>query len=176
MALKSVLITGCSSGGIGSSLVSAFQERNMHVFASARDPARMSHLVDIPNVTLLTLDPTSAASVESAVRVIEAQTGGTLDVLVNNAGQMITMPILDTNLETAKSMFEINIWGMLRVTQAFAPLVIAAKGTIVNISSVAASLNTPWIGELVEILTGVLVAEDMVRALCCFKGCSDDYE
>ena len=148
----------------------------MHVFATARDPARMSHLVDIPNVTLLTLDPTSAASVESAVRVVEAQTGGTLDVLVNNAGQMITMPILDTNLETAKSMFEINIWGMLRVTQAFAPLVIAAKGTIVNISSVAARLNTPWIGELVEILTGILVAEDMARALCCLKGCSDDYE
>ena len=77
-----------------------------------------------------------------------------LDVLVNNAGQTFTMPILDVDLETAKSMYEINIWGTLRVTQAFAPFVIAAKGAIVNISSVAASLNTPWIGESAEILKG----------------------
>ena len=176
MALKSVLITGCSSGGIGSSLASAFQERNMHVFATARDPARMSHLENISNITLLTLDPTSAPSVQAAVRVVEAQTGGTLDVLVNNAGQTVTMPILDMNLDTAKSMYEINVWGMLRVTQAFAPLVITAKGTIVNISSVAASLNTPWIGELIEILNGILLAENIPRALRCLKGCSDDLE
>ncbi len=119
----------------------------MRVFATARDPAKMSHLRDIPNITLLTLDPTSPSSVQAALKVVEAQTGGKLDILVNNAGQTFTMPMLDVDLETAKSMYEINVWGTLRVTQAFASLVIAAKGSIVNISSFAANLNAPWLGE-----------------------------
>ena len=147
MALKSVLITGCSAGGIGSALAEAFQRRDVHVFATARDPSKLSHLGKLPNVTLLTLDPTSTASVEASVELIKAKTSGTLDYLVNNAGQTIIMPTLDFDIETAKSMYDINVWGMVRVTQAFAPLVIAAKGTIVNISSIATSVNTPWMGK-----------------------------
>ena len=58
---------------------------------------------------------------------------------------------------------------MLRVTQAFAPWVIAAKGTIVNIGSVAASLNIPWIGEFVEILDKIFLAETMARFYAASK-------
>lgn len=110
MALKSVLITGCSAGGIGSALVEAFQKQNMLVFATARHPSKMSHLKEIPNVKLLTLDPTSAPSVRAAVDVVAAQTGGTLDYLVNNAGQTIIMPTLDFDIEIAKGMYDINVW------------------------------------------------------------------
>lgn len=148
MALKSVLITGCSAGGIGSALAEAFQNRNLRVFATARDVSKMSHLKNLPNVTLLTLDPTLESSVRTALETLEAQTGGTLDYLVNNAGQTIIMPTLDFDIETAKQMYDINVWGMVRVTQMLAPCVIAAKGTIVNISSIAPSVNTPWMGEL----------------------------
>ncbi|KAK3178818.1 hypothetical protein OEA41_000955 [Lepraria neglecta] len=109
MALKSVLITGCSAGGIGSALAEAFQRRDMHVFATARDPSKMSHLGKLPNVTLLTLDPTSTASVEASVERIKAETSGTLDYLVNNAGQTIIMPTLDFDIENAKSMYDINV-------------------------------------------------------------------
>lgn len=147
MALKSVLITGCSAGGIGSALVEAFQKRNLHVFATARDLSKMSHLDKVPNVTLLPLDATSTVSVQTAVHSVRAQTGGTLDYLVNNAGQMIIMPTLDCDIETAKSMYDINVWGMVRVTQEFAPLLIAAKGTLVSISSISTSVTTPWMGE-----------------------------
>lgn len=152
MALKSVLITGCSAGGIGSALVEAFQKRNLHVFATARDPSKMSHLDKISNVTLLQLDATSTASVKAAVESVRAQTGGTLDYLVNNAGQMIIMPTLDCDIETAKGMYDINVWGMVRVTQEFAPLLIAAKGTLVSISSISTSLTTPWMGKHLKIL------------------------
>jgi len=147
MALKSVLITGCSARGIGSALVEAFQKQNMLVFATARDPSKISHLKEIPNVELLTLEPTSATSVRAAVDIVAAQTGGTLDYLVNNAGQTIIMPTLDFDIETAKSMYEINVWGMVRVTQAFAPLVIEAKGVIANINSISTHVNTPWMGK-----------------------------
>lgn len=60
---------------------------------------------------------------------------------------MLVMPTLDFDIETAKQMYDINVWGTLRVTQAFADLVIAAKGTIVNICSISTSVNTPWMGE-----------------------------
>lgn len=147
MTLKSVLITGCSAGGIGYALVEAFQKRNLHVFATARDPSKMVQLEKVPNVTLVTLDPTSVASVQTAVEKVRAQTRGTLDYLVNNAGQMIVMPVLDFDVETAKAMYDINVWGMVRVTQEFAPLLTAAKGTLVSIGSLTASVNTPWMGE-----------------------------
>lgn len=148
MSLKSVLITGCSSGGIGSALAAAFQKRNLHVFATARNPSKMSHLEKMPNITVLTLDPTSESSVNAAVESVKATTGGTLDYLVNNAGQTIIMPTLDFDVEIAKSMYDINVWGMYRVTQAFAPLVIESKGTIVNISSISTVVHTPWMGDL----------------------------
>ena len=146
MKLKSVLITGCSTGGIGYALVEAFQKRNFHVFATARDTSKMSELTETPNVTLLSLDPTSTASVDAALEIVHAQTGGTLDYLINNAGQTIIMPTLDFDIGTASKMYDINVWGMVRVTQTFAPLLIAAKGTVVSISS-SASVNTPWMGK-----------------------------
>lgn len=109
MTLKSVLVTGCSVGGIGFALVEAFQKRNLHVFASARNLSTMSQLEELPNVTLLPLDPTSAVSVQTAVESVRAQTGGTLDYLMNNAGQTIIMPTLDFDIETATKMYEINV-------------------------------------------------------------------
>ena len=147
MKLKSVLITGCSAGGIGYALVQAFQKRDFHVFATARDLSKMSELSKTPNVTLLSLDPTSTASVDAALESVRTQTGGTLDYLVNNAGQTIITPTLDFDIETAKNMYDINVWGMVRVTQEFAPLLIAAKGTLVSISSISTSVITPWMGK-----------------------------
>lgn len=158
MALKSVLITGCSAGGIGSALVEEFQKRNMRVFATAREVSKMSHLEKLPNVTLLNLEPTSLQSVQTAVKEVEAQTSGTLDYLVNNAGQTIIMPTLDFDIDTAKNMYDINIWGMMRVTQEFISLVIAARGTIINISSIAPFVNTPWMGERLGLLVYVCFA------------------
>ena len=152
MKLKSVVITGCSAGGIGYALVEEFQRRDFHVFATARDPSKMSELSKTPNVTLLSLDPTSTASVDAALESVRAQTGGTLDFLVNNAGQTIIMPTLDFELETARKMYDINVWGMVRVTQGFAPLLIAAKGTLVSISSISTSVITPWMGKSLKAL------------------------
>lgn len=58
------------------------------------------------------------------------------------------MPILDEDIEKAKNIFDINVWGTVAVTKAFAPLVIKAKGKIVNITSTAGYLNVPYMGKL----------------------------
>ncbi|RJE18899.1 hypothetical protein PHISCL_08766 [Aspergillus sclerotialis] len=141
---KSVLITGCG-GGIGSTLAKEFHAAGLHVYATTRSKAKMTHLEHLENITLLELDVVSQASIEAAVEIVRKETE-TLDILVNNAGQTICMPTLDVSIEEAKKIFDVNLWGVLAVTQAFAPMVIAAKGTIVNLCSISGVLYTPWLG------------------------------
>ncbi|KAL9117376.1 MAG: hypothetical protein Q9187_006087, partial [Circinaria calcarea] len=53
------------------------------------------------------------------------------------------MPTLYFDIKTVKSMFDINVWGMIHVTQAFVPLMNAAKGTIANVSSIGTAVPSP---------------------------------
>jgi NAD(P)-dependent dehydrogenase (short-subunit alcohol dehydrogenase family) len=146
MPTQTVLITGCSDGGIGSALALAFQQRGFHVFATARNTTKMSNLADLPNVTLLTLDVTDSTTIKAAVDTVAKETGGTLDFLVNNAGRNHFMPLLDEDIDQTKELFDTNVWGPLAVTQAFSPLVIKTKGSFVFVTSIAGYSNTPWMG------------------------------
>jgi len=145
---RSVLITGCSDGGIGSALAAAFVQRGFRVFATARNTASMTKLQDLSNVTLLELDILDAKQIEGTVTTINKETGGTLDYLVNNAGRNRFMPLLDEDINEAKKLYDTNVWGPLRLVQAFSPLLIEAKGTVVLITSVSGYLNVPWQGNI----------------------------
>jgi 1-acylglycerone phosphate reductase len=147
MSSGSVLITGCSDGGIGSALALTFQQRGFQVFATARDIEKMSELKVLENVILLALDITDAEQIRESVDAVTKKTGGTLDCLVNNAGHNHFRPILDENIKETRDLFETNVWGPLAVTQAFSPLVIQAKGSFVFITSIAGYGNTPWMGK-----------------------------
>ncbi|KAJ6108159.1 hypothetical protein N7523_009482 [Penicillium sp. IBT 18751x] len=142
----SVLITGCSDGGIGSGLALVFQERGYHVFATVRDPEKASALKNLPNVTLLTLEVTSLSDILAARHAVSVQTGGTLSYLINNAGRNHFMPLLDEDIDAAKEIFNINVWGPLAMTQVFAPLLIKSRGTLVNITSIAGHGAIPTLG------------------------------
>ncbi|KAI1612142.1 short-chain dehydrogenase/reductase [Exophiala viscosa] len=136
--LKSVLITGCSAGGIGGGLADAFHEAGYHVFATARTPSKISpSLAKAPNVTSLALDVLSPESIAAAVESVTRVTGGKLDVLVNNSGTLMVMPALDVSIEEGKRHFDTNYWAVLAMVQAFAPLLIKAKGYVVNNTSVS---------------------------------------
>ncbi|TVY55514.1 Short-chain dehydrogenase cctT [Lachnellula cervina] len=145
--MDSVLITGCSAGGLGSGIALAFQARNIHVFATSRSLSSLQHLKDVPNVTLLELDVTDVASIEKAVGVV-GRDGGRLKYLVNNAGRGLIGPLLDGGVgcEVERKLWEVNYWGVLAVTRAFAPLIIKEKGAVVNIGSSAGLVNLPWQG------------------------------
>jgi 1-acylglycerone phosphate reductase len=82
---KSVLITGCSAGGIGDALAQSFHRRGLRVFATARNLSKVQHLKDM-GLEVVELDVTDTRSRESAVEHVMASTGGTLDILINNAG------------------------------------------------------------------------------------------
>lgn len=146
MPLDSVLITGCSSGGIGSSLALAFHASGLHVFATARDVSKLQHLVHLPNITLLPLDVTSIPSISAAVEVVKKTNDGKLKYLVNNSGRGMVMPMLDVDIKEAKKLYDVNLWGPLIVTKAFAELIIASKGTIVLVGSSAGVMGFPWTG------------------------------
>ena len=142
---KSVLITGCSEGGIGAAMVEECLERGFLVFATARNVDRMGDLVQSPNVVSITLDVTSARDIEAVVQIIREHTGGTLDILINNAGNGYIIPALDCDLDYGRQMFEVNFWGPLALIQKFAPFLIATKGAVVNINS-AATVSLPlWL-------------------------------
>ncbi|KAL2846629.1 hypothetical protein BJY01DRAFT_173216 [Aspergillus pseudoustus] len=151
MAPKFVLITGCSNGGLGSALALAFATHpsasaTFHIFATARSLSKMSDLADQPNITLLQLDVTSPESISAAAATVSVATGGKLDYLVNNAGTNRYMPILDEDLDIARSVFETNVWGAVAVLQGFRDLVIRAKGTVVSVTSVGGHCNVPYMG------------------------------
>ena len=143
MTNRTVLITGCSAGGIGPALVVSFQCRGYSVYATARSLEKMSDLAKLPNVHLLELDVTDPASISAAAREVEVRTDGKLNVLVNNAGQQYIMPALDMDIDTAKNLFEVNYWGPLRMIQAFSGILIKAQGCIVNIGSGAGVVTIP---------------------------------
>jgi NAD(P)-dependent dehydrogenase (short-subunit alcohol dehydrogenase family) len=144
---KTVLITGCSDGGIGGSLALAFHAQEFHVFATARTPSKMSELSRLPNITLLTLDVLDSNQITAAVEAVTTATGGSLDILINNSGVNHFCPTLDIDIEEAKRIFDTNFWAPLNIVKTFIPLVIKAKGSIVNVTSIAGHVNVPYMGK-----------------------------
>lgn len=132
---KSVLITGCSSG-IGHSLALEFLSKGLRVFATARKTDSIRDL-EAQGIETLSLEVTDTSSIQALKNEISTRTGGRLDFLVNNAGRNYTVPALDVELEEIRTTFEANVFGVMMMCQAFAPLVIEAEGTIVQIGSLA---------------------------------------
>ncbi|CAD6592189.1 MAG: hypothetical protein ASARMPRED_006070 [Alectoria sarmentosa] len=135
---RTVLITGCSSGGLGAALAMAFHEAGLHVYATARDPSKMAHIASL-GIETLTLDVQSDSSIAACVQKLS-----TLDILVNNAGASYVMPFSDLSIAEGKKLFDLNVWSYLAVTQAFLPLLLKSKGMIVNNTSVAGSMTMPF--------------------------------
>ncbi|KAI0157812.1 putative short-chain dehydrogenase/reductase [Xylariaceae sp. FL1272] len=147
---KTILITGCSQGGIGDALALEYHRRGLRVLATARDLAKVGHLKDL-DIEVLRLDVVDKASLKKAVDEVSNLTNGTLDILVNNSGSGYLMPLLDADLDEARKIFEVNVVGTLAVCQAFTPLLAATAraglpARIVNIGSVTSRMQVPWQG------------------------------
>lgn len=144
MSAKTVLVTGCSAGGIGAAIATALATHGHYVFATARDISKIPEtLSGLSNVATVELDVCSPSSIDEAVKFVSDRG---LDVLVNNAGAGYATPILDVDIERAQKLYDTNLWGPLRTIQAFSKLLIASRGRVVNISTCGAVVNTPWIG------------------------------
>jgi short-subunit dehydrogenase len=138
---KVILVTGASSG-IGLSVANALQAKGHTVYGSSRDLSRLKSVSFKP----IELDVTSDASVKAAVdKIIAAE--GKIDVLVNNAGNGVTGPAYAMPVEYAKKQFEVNFFGVIRVSSAVIPKMIeAGKGLVINVSSLAGLFGLPYQG------------------------------
>jgi NADP-dependent 3-hydroxy acid dehydrogenase YdfG len=134
------LVTGCS-GGIGIAIVREVLSQGHNVIATSRNPSKTPDLVkeveDHNNGRWAQLD-TSWSSEDIQAKLMEAWSmfPGGIDVVVNNAGMDVLGSIEDVPEQQAKSMFEVNFWGLLRVCKSvIPPMRKRASGTIVNVSS-----------------------------------------
>jgi NAD(P)-dependent dehydrogenase (short-subunit alcohol dehydrogenase family) len=132
-----ILVTGCSSG-IGRALCAELHERGHRVIATARE---VSALAGLPAHAHLELDVTDAASI-----AVAADAAGQVDVLINNAGVSAWAPLELMPVSTAQLVFDTNVWGMLRMCQAFLPAMRSnQRGRVINVSS-AALRGYPMLG------------------------------
>ena len=129
---RAVLVTGASSG-IGRRIAETLASNGYFVFAGARKPEDIADLSEIPGIKGIRLDVTIQSEIDAAVRAVR-ESGLELHGLVNNAGVLITGPSIEIDVENVEWMFDVNVFGVYRVTQAFAPLIIEAEGRIVMIS------------------------------------------
>lgn len=147
---KAVIITGASSG-IGRACVSRMIEAGWQIFAAVRkteDAARLRSECGAQVVPLL-MDVADHASVLAAVEPVRSQLGTLgLDGLVNVAGVGIIGPVEFASAARLHDIFATNAFGQIALTQAFLPLIHAARGRIVNITTVGAHFALPFGGLL----------------------------
>jgi NAD(P)-dependent dehydrogenase (short-subunit alcohol dehydrogenase family) len=138
-ARKAVLVTGASTG-IGRKITERLAAAGFFVFAGARKEADLKELDAIEHVDALRLDVTKPDEIAAAVETVR-KAGRGLYAVVNNAGVAIVGPVLQTKVEDFDFLFDVNVHGPFRITQAFGPLVVESKGRIVNIGSISGILS-----------------------------------
>ena len=139
----SVLVTGASKG-IGRACVERLSRSGFRVFAGARQDDDLKRLRS-DSVVPVRLDVTDAATIASAAATIVDTVGeGGLQGLVNNAGIVLAGPLEGIPLEDLRYQFEVNVIGVVAVTQAVLPLLRSGRGRIVNISSINGRVAVPF--------------------------------
>lgn len=122
-----VLVTG-GNRGLGKAFVEEALARGAAtVYAAARDP----RAVTTPGAVPLALDVTDPESVAAA-----AAAAGDVTLLVNNAGALVAANFLTSPVDDVRREFEVNFYGPLLVTRAFAPTLVANGGHVLNVHSV----------------------------------------
>jgi NAD(P)-dependent dehydrogenase (short-subunit alcohol dehydrogenase family) len=158
-----VLISGCSSG-IGRAAALRMASRSWRVLAGVRTAQAAAELAAAsPNITPIMLDVTRPADLASATELVTRLTAGRgLDALVNNAGICTAGPLELVPLEAWRTQLEVNVLGVVALTQAMLPLLrqagarlataggmpagAPATARIINISSISGRAALPMLG------------------------------
>ncbi|HKU14042.1 MAG TPA: SDR family oxidoreductase [Steroidobacteraceae bacterium] len=157
--MKTVLITGCSSG-YGLETARHFHSQGWNVIATMRTP-RQDVLPRSERLRILPLDVTKPQSIEGALAA-----SGPVDVLVNNAGIGLFGAFEATPMATAREVFEANTFGVMAMTQAVLPQFRARRsGVVVNVTSSATLAPMP----LVAVYTASKTAIEGFTASLAFE-------
>ncbi len=162
-----VLITGASTG-IGAACALHLDRLGFRVWAGVRRPSDGEALVGQASrqLTPIILDVTDSNSIAAALAGVGAGAGGdSLAGLVNNAGIVVAAPVEILPIAELRTQLEVNVIGLVAVTQAALPLLRLGRGRVVNIGSISGRMATPVIGAYaaskfaVEALTDALRVE-----------------
>lgn len=153
--MRHVVITGASTG-IGYATVRELIDHEYHVFGSVRKAADAERLQEAfgESFTPLLFDVTDAPAIQAAVEQVRTALGeeDNLVGLVNNAGVAVAGPLMHLPVAELRQQFEVNLFGLVAVTQAFLPLLGARPdttvmpGRIINLSSVSGRIAYPFMG------------------------------
>jgi NAD(P)-dependent dehydrogenase (short-subunit alcohol dehydrogenase family) len=144
--MSRAIITTGASRGIGFQAALHLAERGLRSLGTVRRAEDADRLRSA-GIEPILMDVTDQASIARAAAEVEhALDGGPLMALVNNAGVPAAGPIELADLDEARSIFEVNLFGVIAVTQAFLPLLRASGGRVVNMSSVAGRFTFPFVG------------------------------
>lgn len=141
---KAVLVTGASTG-IGREIAETFAADGYYVYAGARKQKDLDALNAIENIQAIRLDVTVQEEIDAAVKVVE-EGGKGLHGLINNAGVYVGGPMIEIDISDVQWLMDVNVYGVVRVTQAFAPMIIEAKGRISTVGSISGILSGQFSG------------------------------
>lgn len=133
------IVTGASSG-IGRATALALKQAGYNVFGTSRKAASASG----DGIVMLACDVTDEASVQNMVAEVLKQ-AGRIDLLVNNAGTGLLGGAEESSTAQAQALFDVNVFGVLRVTKAVLPMMRSQKkGRIINMSSILGLIPSPY--------------------------------
>ena len=130
--MKNVVITG-TSRGIGFELVKLFAEENYNVLALSRNDTPVSNL-KLANINSFSFDLGNELDLKKASDFVEKEWNGKVDILIHNAGAFVNKPFQETKLEEFRSIYEVNVFGLIGLTQKLMPFM-TAESHVVSISS-----------------------------------------
>ena len=140
---KAVLVTGASSG-LGRVMAETMAAKGYFVYAGARKDSDLAELDAIENIQAVRLDVNQQDQIDAAVKTIR-EAGRGLYGLVNNAGVAVLSPLIEIDERDFHYQMNANIYGVYRITKAFAPLIIESKGRISVIGSISGTLaDATW--------------------------------
>lgn len=169
--MKNVVITGASTG-IGYATTVSLVKRGYRVFGSVRKKSDAERLQDElgQNFEPLLFDVTDNKQIQAEAARLTSKIGQQgLTGLINNAGIAVAGPIMHLSLEELRHQMNVNVIGLVATTQAFLPLLGAQKnysknpGRILNVSSVAGKIATPFMGAYCASKHAVEAISDSLR-------------
>jgi len=138
---KIVLVTGASSG-IGKATAKSLISKGYKVYVVARRLSKMDDLKGLGAIPVQ-MDITKEEDIQAVINQIETEAGG-VDILINNAGFGMYGAMEDTSIDDARYQFEVNLFGLARLTQLVLPKMREKRsGKIINISSMGGKIYTP---------------------------------
>src|ERR1700730_7645544 len=163
---RAAAVTG-AGGGLGRDIALGLAEKHYRVFGTAMSKEEIADVQQASGgaVSLARCDITDDDAVKRWARDVISQTGGSLDLLINNAGILTPGPLEVLSLQAIRREFDVNVFGALSVINAFLPALRQARGRIVQIGTWTASMPMPFNGPsgaskaAVEVLATVYRAE-----------------